>query len=342
MKQYEAPGAAPEVSVLMPVHNAAATLPVTLRSIQRQTLSNHEVVAVDDGSDDTSLSILEAAAHRDSRIRVIPVPRGGIVSALNTGLAEARAGLVARMDADDVCHPRRLELQLTHMRENPGTALSGCGVRLFPRPRLQGGMLHYEAWLNSVNTPDEIRRDLFVESPLAHPSVMFRRDVALTLGGYRNMGWPEDYDFWLRFAQAGHGISKLPDTLLYWRDGEHRLSRKHGMYSPEGFRRVKAHFIRDWRLSGARKLQLWGSGRDGKTWAKLLIATGFEVVQFIDIDKKKVGGRACGGIPVVWPADIIRGMPIVCAVGIKGARQQIRDYLLAEGFREPEEFFFLA
>jgi hypothetical protein len=69
---------------------------------------------------------------------------------------------------------------------------------------------------------------------------------------------------------------------------------------------------------------------------------GFDIVQFIDIDHKKVGGQACGGIPVVWPADIIRGLPILGIVGIKGARGQIRDYLVPEGFREPEDFFFLA
>jgi len=332
----------PEVSVVMPVRNASKTLPVALKSIANQKFHGFEVVAVDDGSEDESLSILKSEAVRDPRIKVIPMPHSGIVAALNIGLSEAKSGLVARMDADDLCHPGRLGLQRAFMRDNPGCALLGSRVRLFPRNALKDGMLHYEAWLNSVVTETEIRRDLFVESPLAHPSVMFRKDAVTGLGGYRDMGWPEDYDLWLRMAQAGMGIAKLPETLLYWRDGSRRLSRDHGMYSAEGFRRVKAHFLREWRLAGARKLQLWGAGRDGKTWAKLLAETGFEVVQFIDIDKKKIGGRACGGIPVVWPADIIKGMPILCAVGVKGARAQIRDYLLADGFREPDEFFFLA
>ena len=244
-------------------------------------------------------------------------------------------------------HPRRLELQRGFMKKNPLCAIVGSRVRLFPRRALKEGMLHYEAWANSVLTDIEIRRDLFVESPLAHPSVMFRRDVVHDLGGYRDLGWPEDYDLWLRMAEAGLGISKLPDTLLFWRDNDSRLSRMHGMYSAENFRRLKAHFLSTWRLAGTRRIQLWGAGRDGKTWAKLLIKTGFEVVQFIDIDKKKVGGRACGqstgnGIPVVWPADIIKGMPVLCAVGVKGARAQIRDYLTADGFREPEEFLFLS
>lgn len=332
----------PEVSVLLPVHNAEATLAAALKSIQRQTFNAYEVIAVDDGSTDGSFKVLESFAAKDSRMKIIQAERGGIVKALNAGLSEARAEFVARMDADDLSHPGRLELQLDYMRKHKCCDLLGSAVRLFPRPRLMGGMLHYERWVNSVITSDEILRDLFIESPFPHPSVMFRRDAVISLGGYRNMGWPEDYDLWLRMAKAGMGMAKLPDTLLYWREGETRLSRAHGMYSPENFRRLKAAFLRDWRLSGVRKLQLWGAGRDGKVWAKLLMQTGFEVAQFIDIDKKKVGGRACGGIPVVWPADVIPGMPVLCAVGIKGAREQIRDYMTAEGYKEPEEFFFLA
>ncbi len=332
----------PEVSVVMPVHNAEVTLPAALSSLSRQTMRAFEVVAVDDGSTDGSLELLKHYAAKDQRIKIVPLRRGGIVSALNAGLAEARAGLIARMDADDISHPRRLGLQAEHMRRNPGCALLGSRVRLFPRRVLKDGMLHYERWVNSIISREEIARDLFVESPMAHPSVMLRKDAVQTLGGYRDLGWPEDYDLWLRMAEAGMGMVKLPNTLLFWRESCDRLSRAHGMYSAEGFRRVKAHFLKKWRLAGVSEVQVWGAGRDGKTWAKLLKETGFTVTQFIDIDKKKVGGRACGGIPVVWPADIIKGMPVLCAVGIKGARYIIREYLTAEGFSEPEEYFFLS
>ena len=332
----------PLVSVVLPVHNAAGTLAPAIRSILKQTLKDMEIIVVDDGSTDGTASVLAGFALRDDRVRIITIPRSGIMAALNAGVAAATGSLIARMDADDVSHPRRLKLQAAFMADNPGCALLGCRVRMFPRSGMQGGMLHYEAWLNSVVTSEDITRDLFIESPFAHPSVMFRHDAFASVGGYRDMGWPEDYDLWLRFAAAGHGMAKLPETLLAWRNHPTSLSRLHGMYSAENFRRVKAHFLKEWRLAGIRDVQVWGAGRDGKTWAKLLRTTGFEVVQFIDIDKKKVGGRACWGVPVVWPADIIKGVPILCAVGIKGAREQIRDYLLADGFKEPGEFMFLA
>jgi glycosyltransferase involved in cell wall biosynthesis len=326
----------------MPFFNARPTILHAVRSILRQTLENIELIAVDDGSDDGSRELVETLSESDPRIRIIGVERGGIVKALNAGIAQARGSLIARMDADDISHPKRLELQAAFMLEHPDIALTGTGIRKFPRRHIMGGMAHYEQWINSVVSETEIRRDLFVESPFPHPTVMFRREAARSLGGYRDLGWPEDYDLWLRFAEAGFGMAKLPQQLVAWREGEKRLSRRDGMYSAEAFRRVKAHFLRTWRLKSARELQIWGAGRDGKTWAKLLRAEGFNIVQFIDIDSKKIGGRACGDIPVVWPADIIKGMPIVCAVGVKGARAQIRDYLLLDGYAEPEEFLFVS
>jgi len=326
----------------MPVRNAAGTLGAALGSILRQSLADIEVVAVDDGSEDGSTVMLREAAASDRRLRVIEPGRVGLVEALNIGLTEARSDAVARMDADDFSHPERLLLQLAHLTDNPDLTLVSCLVRKFPRSIIRPGMRHYEAWLNSVVTPDEIHRDLFVESPLPHPSVMFRKGPVMELGGYREMGWPEDYDLWLRMAGEGMRFGKVPRVLLYWRESAGRISRRHGMYSLEAFREVRARNLADWRLATDGKVQLWGAGRDGKTWAKLLMRHGFEVVQFIDIDAKKVGGQACGGIPVVWPADIIEGIPILGVVGIKGAREQIRDYLLPEGFREPDDFFFLS
>lgn len=334
----------PRVSVVMPVKNAGETLAPAVKSVLMQTMREFELIVVDDGGGTCRLKL---SAHHDKRIKIVSLPPTGIVGALNAGIAIAAAPYIARMDADDVCSPRRLELQLAYMENNPDCALLGSRVRKFPRRALKGGMLHYERWLNSVVSPEEINRDFFVESPFAHPSVMFRREDFLSLGGYRDMGWPEDYDLWLRFARAGKGMAKLPETLLFWRDGEDRLSRRSGVYSAEKFREAKAHFLKEWRLKGVSHVQVWGSGPDGKTWAKLLVKSGFRVLQFIDIDKKKVGGHACGGmsgggIPVVWPGDIIKGVPVLCAVGIKGAREQIRDYLRLEGFREPEEFMFLS
>ena len=107
----------PQVSIVMPVRNEGRFLPAALSSLQCQSLREWELIAVDDGSDDATPAIL-AEASADPRVRSLRSPGRGIVAALNAGLAECRAPLVARMDGDDICHPRRLELQRGRIRRD--------------------------------------------------------------------------------------------------------------------------------------------------------------------------------------------------------------------------------
>ena len=169
------------VSVLIPVRDAEATLAASLRSVSRQRVRELECVVVDDGSRDASLAIARAHARRDARFRVIAEPARGIVPALSRGLAECRAPLVARHDADDCMHRDRLALQLAALAESPALAGVGCHVRMFPRSALGPGMRDYERWLASVRSAADVRREAFVEYPLAHPTLVLRREVLVAV-----------------------------------------------------------------------------------------------------------------------------------------------------------------
>ena len=114
--------------MLLPVRDGQDTLLACLGSLFSQTFADHEVVAVDDGSSDATPAILAAAAESDARLRVVRTPPRGLVAALNTGLAHVRGALVARMDADDVCHRDRLALQVEGLEDDPRCAILGCGV----------------------------------------------------------------------------------------------------------------------------------------------------------------------------------------------------------------------
>ena len=216
----------PKVSILLPVRNEARHLPAALKSIFRQTMTSWELVVVDDFSTDETPSILAEAARRDHRVRFIPSPGRGIVKALNFGLGECRAPLVARMDGDDISHPRRLELQAAALDSDPGVGLVACAFRHFPRHQIRKGMLAYETWQNSLISHDEILMDIFVESPFVHPSVMFRKEAIVGVGGYRDMGWAEDYDLWLRLAGAGVTFCKASGNPLL-------LARETGASHPQ-------------------------------------------------------------------------------------------------------------
>jgi glycosyltransferase involved in cell wall biosynthesis len=212
------------ISILLPARDAEGTLDACLRSVLRQSEQRWECIVVDDGSRDGSAALAEGFAARDPRFRVIRTEHRGIVEALNAGLEHCRGRYVARMDADDLMHRRRLELQLDALERDPGLAGVGCHVRCFPRSDLGEGMRSYERWLNAIDSEDALLREAFVECPVAHPALMIRRDVLAELG-YRDPGWPEDYDLLLRLLGAGKRVSAVPRRLLSWRVARGSLSR---------------------------------------------------------------------------------------------------------------------
>lgn len=328
----------PAVSILMPIYNEQEHLPAALASLQRQSVEDWELIAVDDGSTDDTPRLLAQAAKADRRIRVHTQANRGIVAALNAGLNLCRAPLVARMDADDISHPHRLERQRTFLTERPHTDLVACCVRHFPRPRLQGGMKAYEEWQNGLIDHEQITRDLFVESPFAHPSVLFRQDIVRGIGGYRDRGWAEDYDLWLRLAMAGARFARLPETLLYWRDRPQRLTRTAANCSAQAFRTCKVHFLKQGYLKDEETVTLWGAGIEGKAWRKALAAEGITVNRWVDVDPRKIGQRIHNA-PVKGIESLHTGQGrTLVTVGAKGARDKIRTWATPKGLIEGQDY----
>ncbi|MGD2163305.1 MAG: glycosyltransferase [Anaerolineales bacterium] len=338
---------APRVSVLMPCYDVAATIDETMQTMLAQTLEAFEIVAVDDGSTDETLSKLEAWSERDRRVRVLALPHGGIIPALNQGLAACRAAYIARMDADDRVHATRLERQVEYLDEHPDIAVLSSLVEGFPSEDVREGFKIYIDWLNSLVTNADIQREIFVESPLAHPSVTFRRRWVEELGGYKEFGWPEDYDLWLRLYLAGANFAKIPEILLYWREHPQRLTRTDSRYSVKNFLRAKAHYLMRGPLEDRDAVIIWGAGQMGRRLSKHLLREGAPIVAFIDIDPKKVG-RTRKGRPILAP-EALKGElsgyanPVVlAAVRSRGARSLIRERLASMGLREAMDWWAVA
>lgn len=344
----------PKVSVLIPAYNAESTVESALSSMLRQTLTDFEIVIVNDGSTDSTPAILDCIARADSRVRVIDTPRGGIINALNTGIADCRGELIARMDADDISHPRRLELQVALLEEHPEVSVCSSLARMFPRAKLLGGLVRYEQWLNSLMTGEQIARDIFVESPVAHPSAMVRREELIEVGGYQERGWAEDYDLWLRYHVAGRRFAKVDSTLVFWRQSEGRLTFTDPRYSVENFLRAKAHYLARIlcptppqpsppRGGSVRPIVLWGAGKTGKRLSKHLLREGVDFEAVIDIDPVKIG-RTMRGKPIV-AVDYLRERHeafVITAVSSHGGREIIRGRLRGLGFSETRDFICAA
>ncbi|MFN3487137.1 MAG: glycosyltransferase [Planctomycetota bacterium] len=332
----------PLISILMPVYNAAATLRAALQSVLAQSFKEWELVAVNDGSTDDSLEILDEAARKDRRIRILTGAHVGHVEALRSAATLATGPLLARMDADDVMHPRRLVLQLTRLDSPPPVDVVATRVRVLGRTG--EGMRRYVDWQNRLLSHEDITRNLFVESPLAHPSVLMRRDKFERAGGYRDPGWPEDFDLWHRLRECGARFEKLPRTLFSWRDSERPLTRTPPMYTQNAIYHAKLQYFNRHTM-GRGPVVLRGAGALGRHWTRDLLRAGIEVPYVIDIDPRKVGRTIAGGrVPVVSVEAGLsqRAGVILGAVGSRGARDVIRERLVRERLVEGRDYLFVA
>jgi glycosyltransferase involved in cell wall biosynthesis len=332
----------PDISILMPVRNEERYLQATLDSLYRQSFNDWELIAVDDGSSDRTPNILADATRKDSRIKVIRLEVGGLVSALNIGLQACHAPLLARLDGDDICHPKRLELQSKYLETHPDVGLVASNFRHFSRSSLKQGMLDYELWQNSLTEHSLVIRDLFVESPFVHPSIMTRRIIMENLGGYQDKGWPEDYDLWLRMAEAGVKFARLPQTLLFWRDHPERATRTMNEYAVNAFRTCKCHHLLRGFLHNCFDIVIAGAGLEARAWQRLLSSTGVRVSTWLDIDPKKIG-CILHSAPVVHPNELkLNGRKMIVAIGVRGAREQFRVVAENCGWQEGIDFICVA
>lgn len=334
---------APSASILMPVRNGAGTLDRAMQSIRSQSSEDWELIVVDDGSSDDTPRILADLASRDHRIRPITLPPRGIARALQAGCDACRGEWIMRMDADDWMHPERIASQLAFADGNPDLAVVSCLVRY---GGLAEGYAAHVDWLNSLVSPESIALRRFVESPVAHPSVMFRRNLIERHGGYRDGDFPEDYELWLRWMDAGVRFGKVPIELLEWSDPPGRLSRTDPRYSVESFYQTKCHYLARWlgaNVDARRKLWLWGAGRVTRRRFDALEIEGFRFEGFIDVDPRKKNEHRDGRSVVMADELPEREFAfIIVGVGNRGARDRIGAHLLERGWIEGRDFLFAA
>ena len=220
----------PPLSVVMPVHNALPFLDASIQSILEQTFQDFEFVILNDASTDGSAGVLREWERRDGRIRVIESDRKlGLAGSSNLVVSSSRAKLVARMDADDISHPHRLERQLEIMRKHPDVVVVGTlcdGIDVVGKP---------------TRPPDRwriMRRSMYI--PFPHGSAMFRREAFDRVGGYsEEFVSGEDQNFFLRMTHSGRVVT-LPDVLYH----------------------VRYHTDNTTVLSGAMQAQRNGNGMD--------------------------------------------------------------------------------
>jgi GT2 family glycosyltransferase len=206
------------VSVIMPAYNAERWLEEAVESVLRQTEPNFELLAIDDGSTDRTPAILAQAASRDQRVRVSRRPHLGLCAALNLGLSQARAPLIARLDCDDMAHHERLSRQAGFLDRHPDVGVLGSWAREID----EAGLLLGER--RPSPDPDAIDAQLLRGNPMIHSAIMARTELLQRAGGYRPaFEAAEDYDLWLRLAEQTR-LANLPETLIDYRVHPHAVT----------------------------------------------------------------------------------------------------------------------
>jgi glycosyltransferase involved in cell wall biosynthesis len=204
---------APDVSILLPVYNSQHFVKKAIDSLLKQTFTDFELLAINDGSTDGSEKVIQS--FKDNRIIYLKNKTSkGLIFTLNKGVKFANGKYIARMDGDDISLPDRLQKQVNWLERFPATDLVACQVRFIDENDNVSG--HWKEDLETV-TYREIQRKMVWENCIAHSSVMIRSGIVKEYLFSEKQQYTEDYDLWLRLLADGIRIEKIPEELLLYR-----------------------------------------------------------------------------------------------------------------------------
>lgn len=259
------------ISILMPVYNSSAHLGQCLDSIQAQSETSWELIAVDDYSTDDSWHILQRYALKDARIRPLRnTGAKGVIPALRLALKHSRGSYITRMDSDDLMPLEKLKsLKRLLLEHGPGCIATGK-VRYFSDEELGEGYRRYERWLNGLMDSGRHYEEIYKECVLPSPCWMAYREALLVCGAFSRDVYPEDYDLAFRFYKHRMRIAASGEVLHLWRDHPGRSTRSLSIYANPAFLSLKLQYFLEISYQPGRPLAIWGAGSKGKEAARYL------------------------------------------------------------------------
>ncbi len=298
------------------MRDAAATLAEAVDCLRAQQGVSLQVVAVDDGSSDDSLALLRQLAMGWPALEVIAAPAEGVPAALERARAAATSPWIGRMDADDRCSPHRFRALLDRAHD-AGRPADVIGSRIEGFGHASAPMDAYLRWQNGLLDHDDLVRNRFVESPLAHATALLRAEKLAQVGGWDPAAaWSEDMDLWCRLAAAGARFTKLPEVLYQWRLHPTQATRVDPRCAAGAMRACKAHYLARGPLAG-RSVVLWSVGRTLELWRAALAAEGC-VVRAEEFSPRALGHRGCT-LPATAAGEVV-----LAVYGAPSARERIR------------------
>lgn len=328
------------VSIIMPFRNTERFLPECLDSILEQSYTHWELIAINDGSEDSSLALLNRYAQRDLRIKVLSNKGQGILPALQTGYENVQGEFITRMDSDDIMSPNRLEWMVEALKNKGEGNLAVGQVRYFSDRGISDGYQKYETWLNQLTAEGRNYEEIYKECVVPSPCWMAYRTNFETCGGFTHNRYPEDYDLTFRFYQHGLKVIPCDQILLRWRDYDSRTSRTSEHYAQNYFLDIKMYYFLKLHYEKKRNLVVWGAGFKGKTIAKTLIDNKVDFVWLCD-NPNKIGKSIYGQkLHHFKVLETLQNPQSIVTVANEQSQKEIRNYLHQQGFKNMKDYFF--
>ncbi len=211
--------AVPKISIIMSVYNGEDYLAEAVESVLQQTMKEFELIVINDCSTDGTGEILDRYAKKDERVKVYTNEENlRLPSSLNKGMEYATGKYIARMDADDICLPKRLERQYRFMEENPDVALSSCRFMTLKNGVVASG------GCGGKTDGESVKALLFVTNPILHPGIIAKAEVIKRLGYDKNFTCSEDMELWTRFIMNGYKVEIMSEYLMIYRLHEKQIT----------------------------------------------------------------------------------------------------------------------
>ena len=328
------------ISIVMPVKNTSEFLNECLDSILKQNYTNWELLAVDDGSTDNSMAILNEYALKDNRIKVFSNIGSGIIDALRLAYSKSAGELITRMDSDDVMSREKLQV-LSDNLLNAGKGNIAVGlVKYFSEDGVGEGFEKYEKWLNSLTVSGNNFEDIYKECTIPSPCWMVYREDLNKCGAFNPNRYPEDYDLTFRFYINNLKSVPCNKVLHHWRDYPTRTSRTDEHYADNTFLEIKTDYFLELEYDKQKNLVVWGAGGKGKVLAQKLINQYIEFYWICD-NPKKIGKHIYDKELLAFEElDSIENSQSIVTVANPIAQKEIRAFFEERGQQSMKDFFF--
>ncbi|MFK8039550.1 MAG: glycosyltransferase family 2 protein, partial [Crocinitomicaceae bacterium] len=274
------------ISIVMPMRNAMPFLNECIDSIIGQTISDWELVVVNDHSTDASEAVMQEYSNKDKRITILNAKGKGIIDALQQAYLHTSGQFITRMDADDIMPPKKLELFLEKLYHLPSSVVTG--KIKYIGDNLREGYIKYENWMNGLMEKHSHYLEIYRECVIPSPAWMIERNLFESVGGFTPNTYPEDYDLTLRFYTHKIPIVAVQEVVHIWRDYQERTSRNDPNYAFNAFEALKTDYFLKTDYKQEELLVLWGGGKKGKNIALLLQKHGVKFIWACN-NPKKIG-----------------------------------------------------